>query len=76
MTRGLSSHWQNVRKYCGQWSFDGFTGSSNSSNCANANIALQANAKYYAWIDGVLTAFPITSSFTVSVTTGLWSKII
>jgi len=74
MTRSLSSFWQNVRKSCGQWSFDGAVkGSSTSLSCSNANNALQQNA-FYLLPDG--TKGPVTSSFTNSVTSGLWSKII
>jgi len=74
MTRGLSVYWQNVRKSCGQWSFDGaIKGSSISSNCINANSALQQNA-FYLFPDG--TKSPVTSSLTNSVISGLWSKII
>ena len=72
MTRGLSSYWQNVRKFCGQWSFNGaIKGSSTSSNCNNSNIALQRNA-FYLLPDGTKVAVP--AELTNSVISGLWSN--
>jgi len=76
MTRGLSYHWQNFRRACGQWSFDGAVmGPYNPSNCETANKALQANAKYYVMVNGVTTEFPVTAELTNSVISGLWSNI-
>jgi len=73
MTKGLSSYWQDVRKSCGQWSFAGAAkGLSTSSNCINANSALQKYA-FYTLDDG--TKLPVTSILTDSVISGLWSKI-
>jgi len=69
MTRGLSYHWRNVRKACGQWSFDGAEmGPYNASNCAAANNELQK----YAFTDGIS---PVTAALTDSVIEGLWSRI-
>ena len=68
MTRGLSSVWQNVRKSCGQWSFDGLIGSVNSQNCINANHALKS--AFYILPDG--NRQYVDAPFIDSVNEGLW----
>jgi len=73
ITRFLSSYWQDFRRSCGQWAFNGAVkGSSNSLSCTNANIALQRNS-YYILQDG--TKIPVPSELTESVIDGLWSKV-
>jgi len=73
MNRGLSSFWQNVRKSCGQWSFDGIIGSVTSSNCVNANNALKTNA-FYILPDG--SKQYVDDPFIDSVNTGLWGNTV
>ena len=70
MTRGLSSVWQNVRKSCGQWSFDGLIGSVNSQNCINANHALKS--AFYILPDG--NRQYVADPFIDSVNEGLWGN--
>jgi len=75
MFRSLSSVWRDVRKYCGQWSFDGAVkGSSTSQSCTNANNALQADAKYSVMVDGVSSSFSVTAALTDSVKQFLWGN--
>ena len=72
MTRGLSSVWQNVRKNCGKWSFDGnAVGSVTSLDCTNANNALKDKA-YYILPDG--TTQYVDTRFIDSVNVGLWGN--
>ena len=71
MTLGMSIHWQKVRKECGQWSMNGFTGLATSTLCSAANIALQNNA-YYIGPDG--SQIKVSSALTDSVVQGLWSN--
>ena len=77
MFGNMSTHWQNVRKECGRWSWtqnrQTFVGNSTSSNCGTANSDLIANA-YYIQKDGV-TKVTVTSGFTNSQNTNLWSKV-
>jgi len=68
MTLGMSVHWQDVRKHCGQWSIKG---SEKSPQCSDANIALQNNA-YYIGPDG--SQIKVSSALTDSVVQGLWSN--
>lgn len=74
MTLGMSIYWQNVRRQCGQWTYntvDGFKGSVISNNCYLANQALQQNA-YYTTPDG--QRIPVTAALTNSVNSGLWGN--
>jgi hypothetical protein len=75
MFASMNSHWQNVRKECGQWPFTlngiSYTGSHSSSNCATTNSNLIANAIYYQK-DG--SALQVDSKFTDSVNVRLWSN--
>jgi len=71
MTRNMSHLWQAVRKECGPWAWDGFTGNKDSYNCASANTALHQNA-YYTLPD--LTKVKVTPALTDSVRVGLWSN--
>jgi hypothetical protein len=70
MTRGLSPLWQNVRKNCGQWSFDGRIGSVSSTDCLNANEALKT--AYYILPDG--SKQYVDAPFIDSVNAGLWGN--
>jgi hypothetical protein len=77
MYGGMSIHWQNVRKECGQWpiTLNGVTypaGVYPSDNCATANSNLIANA-VYTRLDGYTVK--IDSSFTNSQNAGLWNKV-
>jgi hypothetical protein len=71
MAQGMSPWWQAVRKECGQWAWNGFTGNVASSNCASANSKLAQNA-YYIGPDGSRTY--VTSALTNSVNAGLWNN--
>jgi len=73
MFGNMSTHWQAVRKECGQWSWNGSPASINaasSSNCASANSNLRANAFYIH--DGDQK---VTSGLTDSINQRLWSKV-
>jgi len=70
ITGGMNSYWQDVRKACGQWSWNGAVGSVTSTSCTSANIALQNNAYYI--VGGILTKVP--ASLTDSINKGLWSN--
>ncbi len=70
ITGGMNSYWQDVRKACGQWSWNGAVGSVASTSCTSANIALQNNAYYI--VGGILTKVP--ASLTTSINLGLWSN--
>jgi len=63
MVAELSPWWQNVRKECGQWPWQGYTGNYTSQQCINANSDLIKNG-YYVKSDG--TKSPVTSAFTDS----------
>jgi len=71
MAQGMSTWWQAVRKECGQWAWNGFTGNVASSNCASANSKLAQNA-YYIGLDGSRTY--VTSALTDSVNIALWGN--
>lgn len=72
MTTGMSIHWQNVRKACGQWSYNGVTGLTTSVPCADANKALQLNSYY---VDPLtLGKIYVTSALTDSVNGRLWNN--
>jgi len=70
ITGGMNSYWQDFRKACGQWSWNGAVGSVTSTSCTSANIALQNNAYYI--VGGILTKVP--ASLTDSINKGLWSN--
>lgn len=72
MTRKMSPWWQKVRKECGQWKWDGTVGNVDSEACVNANLALQQNAYYLKFVEGIPVKSPVPSSLTDSVNTGLW----
>ena len=75
MYGGMNSHWQNVRKECGQWPFTqngtSYTGVYPSPACTTANSNLIANAFYIQNVRRV----PVTSGLTESTDVGLWSKV-
>jgi len=71
MTSQMNNFWQNVRKECGQWSYNGFTGSVKSINCYSANQALHKNAFYLAADN---TRIMVDSSVTNSINSGLWGN--
>jgi hypothetical protein len=68
----MNTHWQAVRKECGQWSWaengQTFVGNSASSTCASANTNLIANA-FYSYNDGLVR---VTSGLTESIKVQLW----
>jgi len=71
MVDSMSPWWKNVRKACGQWKWiDGTIGNVNSTECKNANDALQSGAYYM--VDGEKTQ--VSSSFIYSVNKGIWSN--
>jgi len=65
----LSGYWQNVRKFCGPWPFNGFTGNPDSPECTNANSDLIMNAYYLGPNNEQLK---IDTRLTVSVRDSLW----
>jgi hypothetical protein len=70
----MNTHWQRVRKQCGQWSFtpNGITYPADpSDNCATANSNLIANAFYI--LNGIQVR--VDSGITESINVGLWSKV-
>jgi len=73
MIEQMNSHWQLVRKSCGQWSWNGITGSVGSTDCASANTALQQNA-FYIISDG--SRIKVPASLTDSINRGLWSNTV
>jgi hypothetical protein len=73
MVGQMNSHWQLVRKSCGQWSWNGITGSVGSTDCDSANKALQANA-FYITSGGIRMTIP--ASLTDSINRGLWSNTV
>lgn len=72
MTNQMSDYWKIVRKECGQWSVDGYTGLVSSTKCTDANIELQENA-YYLLADG--SQAKVTNELINSVNQGLWSNV-
>jgi hypothetical protein len=69
----MNTHWERVRKQCGQWSFThtGITYPADpSDNCNNANSNLIANAAYIH--NGVPVR--VDSGITESIKAGLWSN--
>ena len=70
MTLGMNIFWQNVRRECGQWSWNGSTGAVTSHNCISANNQLENNAYYIA--DG--TKIYVTSALTSTVNAGVWGN--
>ena len=73
MARQMNNYWQNVRKECGQWSWDGYLGNKDHPNCANANTELQTYA-YFVLPDG--RQANVTRQLTNSVSSGLWSNTV
>jgi len=71
MTLGMNIFWQNVRRDCGQWPFNGVTGAMTSNNCISANNQLQDNA-YYVTPDG--NKIYVTSALTSTVNAGVWGN--
>jgi len=74
MFGNMSTHWQAVRKECGQWSWNGYPASStaaSSSYCATANSNLRTNAFYIH--NGIRV--PVDLGLTESTNVGLWSKV-
>ena len=72
IAKKLGPDWQNVRKECGQWSWNGQSGSFSSSKCATANAALR-NSAYYILPDGSISY--VTVQLTESIRLGLWKNI-
>ena len=72
ITNALNRHWKEVRKQCGQWSYDGVKGDFRSERCLNANTALRGNATYFL-TDG--STAPVTFNLTETVRLGLWSNM-
>jgi hypothetical protein len=74
MFGNMSTHWQAVRKECGQWSFtqngQTFVGNRASSNCASANSNLRTKAFYIQ--NGVQVR--VDSGITESIKERLWSN--
>jgi len=70
MTLGMNIFWRNVRRDCGQWPLNGFTGAVTSNDCTYANNQLQNNAYYIA--DGI--KIYVTSDLTSTVNAGLWGN--
>jgi len=69
----MNTHWQAVRKECGQWSWNGYPASItavSSSNCATANSNLIANAFYIH--NGVQVR--VDSGLTESTKVRLWNN--
>jgi hypothetical protein len=74
MFGNMSTLWQNVRKECGQWSWNGYPASItavSSFSCASANSNLIANASYTRQ-DGVQV--PVDLGITESIKVRLWSN--
>jgi hypothetical protein len=74
MFASMNSHWQAVRRECGQWSFtlnDITYPADPSDNCATANSNLIANAFYI--LNGIQVR--VDSGITESINVGLWSKV-
>jgi len=70
----MNSHWQEVRRDCGQWSWNGspaISTAASSSSCATANNNLISNAFYNTPTGKVY----LNSGFTKSQNDGLWSKV-
>jgi len=81
MFAGMSTHWRNVRKQCGQWPFTqngiSHTGVYPSENCATANKNLIANA-YYSVLNvqkGAYEKVPVTAGITDSINLRLWGQV-
>jgi hypothetical protein len=71
MVRKMSPWWEKVRIACGPWPWhDGTIGSVTSSNCDDANLALQKNTYYSS--RGIRVSIP--SSLSDSIKLGLWSN--
>jgi len=68
MFSGMSDLWQNVRRECGQWPWNQYTGAASSLPCVTANAALQENGYYVTPVGKIY----VTSSLTNSVNQGLW----
>ena len=74
MFGNMSTHWQAVRKECGQWSWaengQTFVGNSASSTCTSANSNLILNAVYIH--NGVQVR--VDSGLTESTKVRLWNN--
>lgn len=78
MTLSMSPLWQNVRKECGQWPFNGYIGSYLSQKCADANKQLIAAAQYVIEITGASYStlkVNVTFGLVDSVNKGLWANM-
>jgi len=81
MFASMGTHWENVRKECGQWSFTqndiSYTGVYPSENCATANKNLIANAYYSVWNvqKAVYENVPVTAGITDSINQRLWGQV-
>jgi hypothetical protein len=67
----MNIYWQNFRKYCGPWPFNGTTGSVASTSCATASSALQQNAQY---VTPQGSKINVPASLIDSIRRGLWSN--
>ena len=69
----MNTHWERVRKQCGQWFWTDLTtkGVYPSQKCASANSNLIANAFYI--LNGIQVR--VDSGITESINVGLWSKV-
>lgn len=66
----LNSYWRDVRKFCGQWPWNGYTGSSSSPSCSIATSELQSKA-YYKTAGGRVY---VSADMTRSIRVGLWDN--
>ena len=66
----LNSYWRDVRQFCGQWPWNGYTGSSSSPLCSNATSELQSKA-YYNTAGGRVY---VSADMTRSIKVGLWDN--
>jgi len=69
MFGNMSTHWQRVRKQCGQWSFSTYPADP-SDNCVIANSNLRQQAYY---LDEDIRV-PVTLGLTESIKARLWSN--
>jgi len=77
MYGNMSTHWQAVRKECGQWKWtDQSIGNNASSNCATANSNLIAKAYYTVWNSQTVAYenISVTLGLTESIKVQLWSN--
>lgn len=71
MTSAMNYYWQNVRKECGQWAWQGFVGNVSSTNCTAANQQLWNNTYY---VTPLGTNIYVSEALTDSIIVGLWER--